>query len=170
MTNIFLLCYTLNKNANDVEKGAAMIFCNAVCFDITVYGKKSYAEKLVCYLKSGEFDEFFEINNDLFLFEDDYETTDSDGEVRFLFSSDEFGIEVREFDSDEFLELLCKAGKFLHLSGNIYNFDDDEIRFISDIGNDYYNSGDGIDIFNDELDREALKEEEDSKDSESEDS
>lgn len=127
-----------------------MIFSDSVCFDITISGEKKDVAKLVSYLKSGELDEFFEIDDDLLFFDDNYETSAPDSEVRVIFSSDEFGLEVDEFDADEFLEVLCKAGRALLLKGSFYNFDDDEIRFVSEAGDDYYTNEDSLGIFDDD--------------------
>ncbi len=137
-----------------------MIFNDCVCFEINICGERARVQKLIDYLNSGELDEFFEVDEEFFLFDDSYDTAAPDEEVRVMFSSDEFGIEVESFDSDEFLEVLCKAGKQLHLSGNFYNFDDDEFRFISEAGNDYYINENNVSIFRDELDMQASKEEE----------
>ncbi len=136
-----------------------MIFTDSVSFEINITGEKSKVEKLVNFLKSGELDSFFEITDDFFLVDDDYETAAPDREVELSFSSDEFGIEVEEFDTSEFLEILCKAGKSLLIKGSFYNFDDDEVRFLSEAGDDYYTNNANVGIFNDELDMQARKEE-----------
>ncbi len=138
-----------------------MIFCDSVCFEISIIGEKAKVQKLINYLKSGELDAFFEIDDDFFLLDDAYDEAAPDAEVELSFSSDEFGIEVEEFDSDEFLEILCRAAKPLYLKGSFYNFDDDEVRFLSEEGDDYYSNDTNIGIFNDELDNEARKEEAD---------
>ena len=121
-------------------------------------------KKLINYLSSGELDDFFEMEDEFFSFDDDYDDADADDEVSVLFSTDEFGIEVDEFDSDEFLEVLCKAAKRLYLKGSIYNFDDDEFSFVSEAGDNYYVNEKHAKIFNDELDAEARKEENDEDD------
>ncbi len=136
-----------------------MIFNESVCFDISVSGAKSDIKKLVGYLTSGEFDDFFEITSDFFSFDDEYENGSDDTASTMLFTCDEFGIEVDEFDSDDFLEMLCKAAKNLRVSGTIYNFDDDEYRFVSEKGDSYYTNASKLNIFNDELDEQASREE-----------
>ncbi len=136
-----------------------MIFYDSVCFEINVTGEKAKVQKLINFLKSGELDSFFEINDDFFLTDDSFDTAEPDTEVELTFSSDEFGIEVEEFDPSEFLELLCKAGKALLIKGSFYNFDDDEVRFLSEEGDDYYTNNANVGFFNDELDMEARKEE-----------
>lgn len=124
-----------------------MIFSDSVCFDITVFGEKKDVSKFVSYIRSGELNEFFEISDDMLFFDDNYDSSGADSEVRVIFSSDEFGIEVDEFDADEFLEVICKAGRALLIKGSFYNFDDDEIRFISRSGDDYYANEDSLGIF-----------------------
>ena len=136
-----------------------MIFSESVCFEISANGANSDIKKLVNTLKSGAFEDFFEISDDMFSFDDDYETGAPDEHTSMLFSSDEFGVEVDEFDADEFLEMLCKAAKPLHLVGSFYNFDDEEYRFVSEAGDAYYVNADDISEFNDELDAERSREE-----------
>ncbi|MBR2466088.1 MAG: hypothetical protein IKB38_04050 [Clostridia bacterium] len=134
-----------------------MIFYESVCFDITITGEKAHVSKLIAYMKSGELDDVLVLDDEYFSFDDEYETAAPDAEVC-VSVSEEFGAEVDEFNSDEFLELLCKAAKNVHLKGNFYNFDDEEIRFVSEIGDSYYTNADNITFFNDELDEEAAKE------------
>ena len=135
-----------------------MIFYDSVCFDITVMGQKTHVDKLINYLKSGELDSYFVIEDEFFSFDNNYDSANSDDEVS-ISLSEEFGVEVEEFDSDEFLEIVCKVEKSLHIKGSFYNFDDDEVRFVSESGNSYYVNSDGFSEFNDELDAEAKKEE-----------
>lgn len=143
-----------------------MIFNDSVSFDITVNGEASDVRKFVDYLLSGTLDEFFPIDEEYLSFDDDFEEASDTDSISVLFSSDEFGVEVEEFDSDEFLEVICKAGKALYLSGSFYNFDDDEFRFVSYAGDPYYMNANKITDFNDELDREALREREEEEDDE----
>lgn len=136
-----------------------MIFNEAVSFEITVNGANSDVKRLASTLLSGEFADFFEIDEDMLSFDDDYETGEPDEQTSMLFSSDEFGVEVDEFDSDEFLEMFCKAAKRLYVNGVFYNFDDEEYRFVSEAGDSYYVNSDNISNFNDELDEERSREE-----------
>ena len=136
-----------------------MIFNETVSFEITVNGANSDVKRLVSTLLSGEFDDFFEIEEDMLSFDDDYETGEPDDQTSMLFSSDEFGVEVDEFDTDEFLEMFCKAAKRLYVNGVFYNFDDEEYRFVSETGDSYYVNSDSISHFNDELDEERSREE-----------
>ena len=136
-----------------------MIFDEALCFEITVNGRNADVKKLVSVLRAGALDDFFEIDDEMFAFDDDYETSEPDAATSMLFSSDEFGVEVDELDSDEFLEVFCKAARTLHVNGTLYNFDDEEYRFLSEAGDSYYVNADNISVFNDELDEERSREE-----------
>lgn len=136
-----------------------MIFNESVSFEITFSGESSKVKKFVSYLMSGELDDFFEVEDELFSFDDDYDTAQPDAHVSVMFATDEFGVEVDEFDTDEFLELICKAAKPLYMSGSFYNFDDEEYRFISEVGDSYYANADSARVFNDELDEERAREE-----------
>ena len=82
----------------------------------------------------------------------------TEGETQLVFTNDDFGIEIDEFDTDEFLELFCKAAKNLEVSGNFYDINDDEYSFISANGSSYYENSRNIKKFNDELDEVALDE------------
>ena len=143
-----------------------MIFNDAFCFEITVSGKISELRKFTSFLESGCIDEFFEMEDDYLSFDDSYETGSDDETSSLLFTSDEFGIEVDRFDSDEFLEMLCKAAKNLFVSGSFYDFDDNEYRFVSEAGDTYYINANSISIFNDELDEQASREDEDDEEEE----
>ena len=70
------------------------------------------------------------------------------------------GIEIDEFDVDDFLEVLCRAGRKLDLRGEIYDIDDSEYRFISEEGDSYYLNARNISLFNDDLDTQAKEEDE----------
>ena len=107
-------------------------------FEITATGPKSEIKNFINYLKSGELDEFFEFSSDYINYDDDYATADLDQEVKIVISNDDYGIEIDEFDTDEFLEILCKAGKRLFLQGNLFDIDDEEYSFVSEEGDSYY--------------------------------
>ena len=86
-----------------------MTLCEELYFEITLTGEKSELKKLVSFLKSGELDDFFEFDNDYLDYNDDFDTV-SDGETTgIIFSNDDFGIEIDEFDTDEFLDVFCRA-------------------------------------------------------------
>ena len=60
-------------------------------------------------------------------------------------------------DPEEFLDALCSGGKNVTIHGNVFDIDDEEYRFISNMGETSYVNTDKID-FSDELDDEAKKE------------
>ncbi len=135
-----------------------MTLCEELYFDITLTGAKSELKKFITFLKSGELDEFFEILPEYFDYDDDYATASPDKEVSIIFSNDDCGIEIDEFDTDEFLEVFCKAAKFITAKGVLYDIDDEEYEFISAQGDSYYVNAKRSIIYNDELDNEAYKE------------
>ena len=89
-------------------------------------------------MKSGELDEFFEISSEYISYEDDYENGDLNSQATIIFSNDDYGIEIDEFDTDEFLEVFCKAAKSLFVQGVLYDADDEEYEFESAAGDSYY--------------------------------
>lgn len=115
-----------------------MTLCEELYFEITLTGEKSELKKLINYLKSGELDEFFEITPDYINPDDDFEEADLDDRVSFVFSNDDYPIEIDEFDTDEFLEVFCKAAKALDVTGRLYDIDEEEYAFISSAGDSYY--------------------------------
>ena len=135
-----------------------MTLCEELYFDITFRGAKSELKKFVTFLKSGELDDFFEILPEYFDYDDDYATAEPDREVSIIFSNDDYGIEIDEFDTDEFLEVFCKAAKAIDIKGVLYDIDDEEYEFISAMGDSYYVNAKRSIKFNDELDSEAYKE------------
>ena len=136
-----------------------MILCEEIYFEITFSGVKSELKKMVKFLKSGELDDFFEITSDYISYADEYKDTDDADETEFTFTNDDLGIEVDEFDTEEFLDIICKAGKALDVCGHLYDVSDEEYSFSSEKGNSYYVNARGAQKFNDELDEAAEKEE-----------
>lgn len=136
-----------------------MILYDEIYFEITFCGEKSELKKLVKFLKSGELDDFFEISPDYICYGDEYRDADDSEETEVTFTNDDFGIEIEEFDTDEFLEIICKAGKKLDISGHIYDVSDEEYSFTSGKGDSYYVNARGAKKFNDELDEAAESEE-----------
>ncbi len=135
-----------------------MTLCEELYFEITLTGTKSELKKFVSYLKSGELDEFFEITSDYISYDDEFDTASAEIETRIIFSNDDYGIEIDEFDTDEFLEVFCKAAKNLDVRGNLYDIDDEEYSFISEKGDSYYLNAKRTSRFNDELDEKAREE------------
>lgn len=124
-----------------------------IYFEITLTGQKSDVTKLVNYIKSGELDEFLEITSDHIFYDDNYATATPLDEVKVTISNDDYGIEMDEFDPDDFLEALCKAGKPIYIKGTLYDIDNEEYQFVSEEGNNYYVNARSI-HFNDEEEEE----------------
>ena len=124
-----------------------------IYFEITLMGQKSDVTKLVNYIKSGELDEFIEITSDHIFYDDNYATAGPLDEVKVTISNDDYGIEMDEFDPDDFLEALCKAGKPIYIKGTLYDIDNEEYQFVSEEGNNYYVNARSI-HFNDEEEEE----------------
>ncbi len=135
-----------------------MTFCEELYFEIVLTGAKSELKKFVSFLKSGELDDFFEVLPEYINYDDEFESTAPSGETSVVFSNDDCGIEIDEFDTDEFLEVFCKAAKLLDVSGRLFDIDDEEYSFVSVPGDSYYLNAKRTKRFNDELDEEAYKE------------
>ena len=135
-----------------------MTFCEELYFEITLTGIKSELKKFVTYLKSGELDEFFKFDSDFISYDDEYESAGPDTETSIVLSNDDVGIEIDEFDSDEFLEVFCKAAKSLYVEGRFFDIDDEDYEFISAAGDSYYVNAKKNKRFNDELDEKAYEE------------
>ena len=131
-----------------------MTLCEEFYFEITLTGTKSELKRFVSYLKSGELDDFFEVTSDYIHYDDEWEDADADKEVSVIFSNDDYGIEIDEFDTDEFLELFCKAAKPLEVEGRLFDVDDEEYEFTSAAGDSYYLNAKRAIKFNDDLDEE----------------
>ena len=126
-------------------------------FEITVEGAKSDVVKFIDYVKSGELDDFFEFSSEYIVYDDNYAISSDIGQVSVSLSNDNYGIEIDSFDPEEFLDALCSGGKMVTIHGNVFDIDDEEYRFISNMGETSYVNTDKID-FSDELDDEAKKE------------
>ena len=128
-----------------------MTLYDELYFEITAKGEKSELKKLIRFLKSGELEDFFEGAEDYVNLDDNYDNVTDTENAELVFSNDELGIEIDEFDTDEFLELFCKAAKNLDVTGTLYDSDDNEFSFTSPEGDGYYYSA-RLKNFNDELD------------------
>ncbi len=135
-----------------------MTLCEELYFEITLSGTKSELKKFVSYLKSGELDEFFEISNDYINYDDEFEGALPEQETSIILSNDDYGIEIDEFDTDEFLEVFCRAAKALDIEGRLFDIDDEEYEFVSEKGDSYYLNAKRTKKFNDELDEKAYEE------------
>lgn len=131
-----------------------MVLYEELYFEIKATGAKSDVKKLVSFLRSGELDDYFEFSSEYINLDDEYpDLTDSD-ETNVVISNDDYGIEIEEFDTDEFLEPLCRAAKNLYVSGHLYDIDDEEYSFISERGDSYYVNARSVNKFNEDSDRE----------------
>jgi acylphosphatase len=135
-----------------------MTLYEEIYFEITINGTKSEIKKFSSFLKSGELDDFFEVSKDYINLDDNYNIISDTDKTELVFSNDEIGIEADEFDTDDFLELFCKAAKQLEVSGTIYDIEDNEFSFVSPAGDSYYYNS-RTNRFNDELDDVANDEE-----------
>ena len=130
-------------------------------FDITLTGEKRELEKFIKFLKSGELDEFFEFSSEYISYDDEYATADAFKETSIILSNEDYGIEIDEFDVDEFLEVLCRAGKALYISGQIFDISDEEYSFVSEAGSAYYLNAAAAKKFNEDADLEEEDDEDD---------
>ena len=132
-----------------------MTLYDELYFDITLTGAKSELDKFVKFLKSGELDEFFEFSAEYISYDDDYNTGDGK-ELTVILSNEDCGVEIEEFNTDEFLDVFCRAARALDVRGQLYDIDDEEYSFISEAGDSYYVNAKNIKSFNEDDD---LKEE-----------
>ena len=142
-----------------MTKEKIMTLYDELYFEITARGQKSDVKKFASFLKSGELDDFIEDTKDYINYDDNYSTAADTEETELVFTNDEIGVEIDEFDTDEFVELIAKAGKRLELSGTLYDSDDNEFSFTSPMGDPYYYDSRKSVRFNDELDDVAREEE-----------
>lgn len=141
-----------------------MTLYDELYFEIRATGAKSEVKNFVNYLKSGELDEFFEFSSDYVSYDDDYADADMNAEVTVIISNDDWGIEIDSFYTDEFLEVLCKAGKRLYLKGQFYDADNEEYSFVSEAGDSYYTNALLVQNYNEDDDKPV--EEDDDEDDE----
>lgn len=135
-----------------------MTLCEELYFEITLTGAKTDLKRFVSYLKSGELDDFFEFTSDYISYDDEYEGAEPEQETSITISNDDYGIEIDEFDTDEFLEVFCRAAKALDVEGRLFDIDDEEYEFTSAKGDSYYLNAKRTIRFNDELDEKAYEE------------
>ncbi len=134
-----------------------MTLYDEVYFEITLTGTKASVKKFVAFLEDGGLDDFFEYDPDFIDYSDNYDASDDDARVSVSLANDEYGIEVEELDTDDFLDVLCRAARALEVRGELYDADEDEYRFISAEGDSYYVNAKNM-VFNDELDEKAAEE------------
>ena len=133
-----------------------MILCEELYFEITLTGTKSELKKFVTCLKSGELDDFFEFSSDYISYDDEYDNVGDEGKTSIVLANDDYGIEIDELDTDEFLDVFCRAAKKLDVVGHIYDIDDEEYRFFSEPGDSYYLNADKVQRFNEDDDKDAM--------------
>jgi hypothetical protein len=138
-----------------------MTLFDELYFEITLHGTKSELKKFVSFLKSGEIDNFFEMSTDYIIYDDGYSLAEDSAESEIIFTNDDYSVEIEEFDTDEFLEIFCKASKNLDVYGMLYDGEDGEYHFTSESGNSYYVNSRREMRFNDELDEVARDEDSD---------
>ena len=131
-----------------------MILYDELYFEITLSGRRAEIQKLVSFLNSGEISDFFEFSRDYVSYDDDFLTAGENEETSATVSNDDWGIEIDEFDTDEFLEVLCRAGKNLYISGQLFDISDDEYSFVSEAGSSYYINAAADKKFNEDGDLE----------------
>lgn len=136
-----------------------MTLCDELYFEITITGEVAEIKRFVSFLESGDLDDFFEMDRDYLDYQDDISTLSEADITNVIFANDDWGIEIDEFDTDEFLDVFCRAGKNLDIRGVLYDADEEEYSFISEKGDSYYLNAKKITRFNDELDEERIKEE-----------
>ncbi len=115
-----------------------MILYEEIFFEFTISGVKSDIINFINYIKSGELDDILEITTDHIFYDDDYYSAEPHRECHVVISTDDYGIEMDELDTDELLDELCKAGRKVDIRGTIYDIDNEEYQFISEAGNNYY--------------------------------
>ena len=135
-----------------------MCLYDELFFDITLEGAKSELKKFIKFMRSGELDEFFEVSEDYLIYDDEYEDADDDKQTSIIFTNDDLGVEIDQFNPEDFLDVFCKATKPLDVRGRFYDMDDEEYAFVSAAGTDSYMNEASPKLFNDELDEEARRE------------
>ena len=135
-----------------------MTLYDELYFEITFHGDSSEIKKIASFIKSGDLDEFFENAGEYIVQSDTAEGTEK---ATLVFSTDDYGIEIDEFEAFDFLDVICRAAKNLYVSGSIYDVDEDEYEFVSPEGDSYYMNARKAITYNDELDEVAREEEND---------
>ncbi len=138
-----------------------MILYEELFFEIEVSGQKAQLKKLINFLKSGELDDFFEFSADYISYDDEYAGADDSKETSITLSTDDYGIEIDEFDTNDFLEVFCKAAKELYVSGQLYDADDEEYAFVSEAGDSYFVNAKHAKRFNEDEDKPDESEDDD---------
>ncbi len=157
--SIYAMLYSSRKNKQ--EGLTFMTLYEELYFEIQATGTKSEVKKFISYLNSGELEDFFEFSSDYINYDDDFENAGPESEVTVIIANDDYGIEIDEFYTDEFLEVLCKAGKRIFLKGQLYDIDNEEYSFVSEAGNSYYTNALLVQHFNEDDDKPVEDDEDD---------
>lgn len=138
-----------------------MTLCEELYFEITLKGRKFDIDRFITFLRSGELDEFFEFSMDYVFYADGYDACEMFGETKVVLSNDDYGIEIDELEAEDFLDVFCRAAKALDVTGQMYDIDDEEIRFVSEVGSSYYLDPKHVTRFNEDEDEEPEEDDED---------
>ena len=138
------------------RKENSMILYDEVYFDITLSGAKADLKKFAKYIKGGALEDIFEEAQEYISYDDNFSDAEDEDECEMFFSNDELGLEIRKFNTEDFLDVFCKETARIEVSGHIYDINDDEYMFKSPKGSISFSSGKGK--FNDELDAIARDE------------
>ena len=141
-----------------------MILCDEFYFEITFTGTKAEIKKIATFLKSGGLEDFFEHDDSYISYDDAYYDASDDEETWLTFSNDDYGIEIDDIDTDELLEVLCRAAKALHVSGSLYDINDEEYDFVSKAGASYHVDKRKEALFNEDEDFEEEPDDEEDED------
>lgn len=130
-------------------------------FDINIEGAKADIKKFVSALEAGALDDFFEFDDELIEYDDNFFGVDEDKDTSISLANVDIGIEIDELSVYDFLDTLCKIGKSLEMRGEIYDAENDEYRFQSRRGESYYINSDKARLFEEDLNSEDEGEDED---------
>ena len=125
-----------------------MTLCEELYFEITLTGTKPELKKFISYLRSGELDDFFEFSGEYINYDDGFAGASDFEDTSIVISNDDYGIEIDELDTEEFLDVFCKAAKNLLVVGQLYDIDDEEFNFVSEKGDSYYVNSRNVKHFN----------------------
>ena len=136
-----------------------MILNEEIYFEITLAGNKADIKRFVRFVKGEGLEDFIEGAWEFINYSDGYAEADDVDYIEIVFSNDDCGIEMSEFDTEEFLDVFCAAAKPLFVSGHIYDINDDEYSFTSEADSAAFVNTRKAMRFNDELDDAAYDEE-----------
>lgn len=125
-----------------------MTLCEELYFEITLTGTKPELKKFISFLRSGELDDFFEFSTEYINYDDSYADASDTAETSIVLSTDDYGIEIEELDTDDFLDIFCRAAKNLLAVGQLYDIDDEEFNFVSEKGDSGYINSRDVKHFN----------------------